>query len=198
MTQTTDASLEGKTLRLPGAAMTEPELDAWFVREVLPLEASLMQYLNRNWQDSSQVEDFRQDVYIKAYEAARNERPKSVRSFVFAIARNLLIDKVRRSQIVPIETAVDLDALNIAADEPGAERSVIARDELRLVKSALERLPKRCREAVTLRKIDGLSTREIAVRMGVSPRTVDAHLVEGYAHLADILYGQPDVADKKA
>lgn len=198
MTKTTDTGLEGETQRLPGAAMTEPELDAWFVREVLPLEASLMQYLNRNWQDSSQVEDFRQDVYIKVYEAARNERPKSVRSFVFAIARNLLIDKVRRSQIVPIETAVDLDALNIAADEPGAERSVIARDELRLVKSALERLPKRCREAVTLRKIDGLSTREIAVRMGVSPRTVDAHLVEGYAHLADILYGQPDVADKKA
>jgi RNA polymerase sigma factor (sigma-70 family) len=198
MTQTTDTSLEGETLRLPGAAMTEPELDAWFVREVLPLEASLMQYLNRNWQDSSEVEDFRQDVYIKVYEAARSERPKSVRSFVFAIARNFLIDKVRRSQIVPIETAVDLDALNVAADEPGIERSVIARDELRIVQSALERLPKRCREAVTLRKIEGLSTREIAVRMGISQRTVDAHLVEGYRHLADILYSQTDATEKKA
>jgi DNA-directed RNA polymerase specialized sigma24 family protein len=46
-------------------------LTASFVREVLPLEASLMQFLNRNWRDSSEVEDFCQDVYVKVYEAAR-------------------------------------------------------------------------------------------------------------------------------
>jgi len=198
MTKTTDNNREGETLRLPGTAMTEPELDAWFVREVLPLEASLMQFLNRNWRDSSEVEDFCQDVYVKVYEAARQEPPKSVRPFVFAIARNLLINKVKRAQIVPIETAADLDALNIAVDEPGAERSAIARDELRAVQSALERLPRRCREAVTLRKIEGLSMREIAARMGISLKTVDAHLVEGSALLADILYSQTDATRKKA
>ena len=101
--------------------MTEPELDAWFVREVLPLEASLMQFLSRNWQDRTEVEDFCQDIYVKVYEAARYDPPKSVKSFVFTIARNLLVDKVRRAQIVPIETAVDLEALNIAADEPTGE-----------------------------------------------------------------------------
>lgn len=198
MTKTTDNNREGETLRLPGAAMTEPELDAWFVREVLPLEASLMQFLNRNWRDSSEVEDFCQDVYVKVYEAARNEPPTSVRPFVFAIARNLLINKVKRAQIVPIETASDLDALNIALDEPGAERSAIARDELRLVQSALDYLPRRCREAVTLRKIEGLSMREIATRMGISLKTVDAHLVEGSALLADLLYSQTDASRKKA
>jgi len=197
MTKTTDNNREGETLRLPGAAMTEPELDAWFVREVLPLEASLMQFLNRNWRDSSEVEDFCQDVYVKVYEAARNEPPTSVRPFVFAIARNLLINKVKRAQIVPIETASDLDALNIALDEPGAERSAIARDELRLVQSALDCLPRRCREAVTLRKIEGLSMREIATRMSISLKTVDAHLVEGSALLADLLYGQTDASRKK-
>jgi len=105
---------------------------------------------------------------------------------------------VKRAQIVPIETASDLDALNIALDEPGAERSAIARDELRLVQSALDGLPRRCREAVTLRKIEGLSMREIATRMGISLKTVDAHLVEGSALLADLLYSQIDASRKKA
>jgi RNA polymerase sigma factor (sigma-70 family) len=198
MTKTTDNNREGEPLRFPGAAMTEPELDAWFVREVLPLEASLMQFLSRNWRDKSEVEDFCQDVYVKVYETARSEPPKSVKPFVFAIARNLLVDRVRRSQIVPIETASDLDALNIAVDEPGAERAAIARDEFRRVQSALDRLPRRCREAVTLRKIEGLSMREIATRMGISMNTVHVHLVEGSALLADILYAQTDDARRKA
>jgi len=197
MTETTDSNREDGVLRLPGAAMTEPELDAWFVREVLPLEASLMQYLNRNWRDKTEVEDFCQEVYIKVYEAARAEAPKSVKPFVFTIARNLLINRMKRSQIVPIETAVDLDALNVAADDPGAERTAIARDELRIIQAALERLPRRCREAVTLRKIEGLSMREIATRMGISHNTVHAHLVEGSALLADILYGQTSDARRK-
>jgi RNA polymerase sigma-70 factor (ECF subfamily) len=198
MTKTTDNNREGETLRLPGAAMTEPELDAWFVREVLPLEASLMQYLNRNWRDKTEVEDFCQEVYIKVYEAARTEAPKSVRPFVFAIARNLLINRMKRAQIVPIETAVDLEAMNLAADEPSAERAVIARDELRSVQAALEQLPRRCREAVTLRKIEGLSMREIATRMGVTLNTVNAHLVEGSALLADILYSDRPSHRRKA
>ena len=101
-------------------------------------------------------------------------------------------------QIVPIETASDLDALNIAVDEPGAERAAIARDEFRRVQSALDRLPRRCREAVTLRKIEGLSMREIATRMGISMNTVHVHLVEGSALLADILYAQTDDARRKA
>lgn len=198
MTKTTDNNREGETLRLPGAAMTEPELDAWFVREVLPLEASLMQFLNRNWRDKSEVEDFCQDVYVKVYEAARSELPKSVRPFVFSVARNLLINRMKRAQIVPIETASDLDALNIALDEPNAERAAIAHDELRRVRAALDQLPRRCREAVTLRKIDGLSMKEIAARMGISLKTVDAHLVEGSALLADILYARPDNGRRKA
>jgi len=198
MTGTADNNREGKPQRMPGAAMTEPELDAWFVREVLPLEASLMQFLSRNWQDKSEVEDFCQDVYVKVYETARNDPPKSVRPFVFAIARNLLIDRVRRAQIVPIETAVDLEAMNIAAEEPGAERSAIARDELRNVQTALDHLPRRCREAVMLRKVEGLSLREIAARMGISQNTVHAHLVEGSALLADILYGQKGETRRKA
>jgi len=198
MTETTDNNREDGILRLPGAAMTEPELDAWFVREVLPLEASLMQYLNRNWRDKSEVEDFCQDIYIKVYETARIEAPKAVKPFVFTIARNLLINRVKRSQIVPIETASDLDALNIAADEPSAERAAIARDELRVIQFALERLPRRCREAVTLRKIEGLSMREISTRMGISLNTVHAHLVEGSALLADVLYSLPNDERRKA
>jgi len=58
---------------------------------------------------------------------------------------------------------------------PGPNHSVAAREELRLLQSALDRLPPQCREAVVMRKIDGLSRKEIAARMGIAEITVRRH-----------------------
>ncbi len=48
--------------------------------------------------------------------------------FVFATARNLLIDRARREHIVSFEAVADLDALGVAIDEPGPDRTIIARE----------------------------------------------------------------------
>ena len=94
--------------------MNASDLDSWFVREVLPLESALTQFLRRSWRNRSDVDDLCQEVYVRVYEAAQKEIPDPVRPFVFAVARNLIINRVRREQIVPIESLGDLDALNIA------------------------------------------------------------------------------------
>ncbi len=171
-----------------GVAVTASSVGIWFAREVLPLEGALMQFLRRSWRNRSDVEDLCQDVYVRVYEAAQKQIPEPVKPFVFATARNLLINRVRREQIVPIESIGDLGALDIAADEPGPDRNVMAREELRRLQAALDSLPPRCREAVILRKIEGLSRREIAVRMGISEDTVHRHLTDGRYALADLLY----------
>jgi RNA polymerase sigma-70 factor (ECF subfamily) len=110
---------------------------------------------------------------------------------VFAIARNLLIDRLRRERIVPIEAVADVDALGLAADEPGPDRIVLARDALRRVQDALDHLPPRSRDVVVFKQIDGLSRREIAERMGISEETVKWHLATGMSTLADLFYGGP-------
>ena len=171
------------------------DVDAWFVREVLPLEAALTQYLRRNGRDSADLADLLQDIYLRIYEAASKELPKSsksnsTKSFVFATAHHLLVDRVRREKIIPIETVDNLDALDVAAEIPGPEAQVVARDELRQVQRAVDRLPQRAREAFTLHHIEGLSVREIATRMAISGRTVVGHLNEGLRTLANILYGE--------
>ena len=78
---------------------------------------------------------------------------------------------MRRERVIPIEAVGDLDALGVAFDAPGPDRSVIARDELLRLQGAIDRLPPRCREVVTLARIEGLTGREIAARMGVSEIT---------------------------
>jgi len=176
-----------------GAAIAASDVDAWFVREVLPLEAALMQYLQHNWRNKSDIADLRQDIYIRVYESALQGLPESPKAFVFSIARNLLIRRMRREQIIPFEAVSDFDALGSAIESPDPENTTIARDELRRLQHAVDRLPPRTREAFVMQQIEGLSRREIAERMGVSELTVKTHLRDAGRFLADMLYGeQPD------
>jgi RNA polymerase sigma factor (sigma-70 family) len=179
--------------RRVGAVIDASDVDEWFAREVLPLEAGLTQFLAHNWRNRNDLEDLLQDVYVRVYDSALKQIPDSARAFVFTTARNLLVDRVRREHVVPIEAVADLGALGVAIEEPGPERVVAARDELRLLQSALEKLPRRCREALVLRQMEGLSRRDIALRMGIGEETVKEYIAEGVRALADQLYGE--VAD---
>jgi RNA polymerase sigma-70 factor (ECF subfamily) len=189
MAEGSDTSRESAG-RDAGSLMTVSDAKAWFVREVLPLEPALMQFFRRSWRNKSDVEDMCHDVYVRVYEAACKEIPNPARPFVFSVARNLLINRVRREQIVSIDAVADLDALGIALDEPGPDRSAMARQDLQRLQEALDKLPPRCREAVVLRKIEGLGRREIAGRMGIAEATVAEYLAIGIDTLADLLHGE--------
>ena len=189
MTDNVDGNRESFRPHLASTAVSVAALRDWFVREVLPLEAALTQFLRHNWRNKSDIPDLVQEVYARVYEAARKEMPDQAKSFVFTTAHNLLIDRVRREKIVQFETVSELDTLAIAADEPAPDRSAIARDELRRLAVALDRLSPRTREVVTMRRIEGLARAEIAQRLGITEVTVKWHLNEGLRALADDLYG---------
>ncbi len=163
------------------------ELDIWFVSEVLPLELSLMRFLRRNWREESDMLDLRQEIYARIYESAARAMPDQVKPFVFTTARNLLIDRARRAQIVSIETVADLDSLELGVNELTPERHAAGRAELRMLQSALEALPPRCRRVVELRKIEGLSQRDVATQLGITEDTVERQVANGVRALADAL-----------
>ena len=184
---------KGTDLRGPGAAMMSSAVEEWFLREIFPLEGLLMHYLHLNWRNRSEIEDLRQEVYVRVYEAANKEFPAQPKAFLLRTAHNLLINRVKREQIVPIDAVADLDELGAAIEAPGPERSAIARDMLRRLQAALDRLPPRCREVVVLQRIEGLSRPEIAQRMGISQDTVSEHLANGMCVLAELLYGEAEL-----
>ena len=165
-------------------------VDAWFVLEVLPLESALLHFLRRSWRNKSDVEDFCHDIYVRLYEAACREIPRPTKPFVFAVARNFLINRSRHQHVVAIEAVADLEALGIPLDEPAADRTLIARQDLYLFQKALEQLSPRCRQVVIMRKIQGLSRPEIAARTGIVESTVSEYLANGMAALTDIVLGE--------
>lgn len=171
------------------AALVENSvLQHWFCNVVLPLEPALTVFIRRNWREQGEIVDIRQEIYERVLIGAQAGLPHHASGYLYTVARNHLSNRARREKIVSFDIVADLDAeLPGRAFEP--EPSLIARDELRQVLRGLEQLPPRCREVVQLRKIDGLSTREVADRMGISVDTVEKQLTLGIRALTDFLLG---------
>lgn len=163
-------------------------LDSWFTREILVHEQALERYLRRCWSHREDVHDLRQDIYVRVYEAAGKALPTAPKSFLFTIARNLMTDRLRRAKVVPIFTVGDFDGLNVLVEDDSLER-VSGRQALARLAAAFDRLPDRCREAVWLRRVEDLSQKAVAQRMGVSEKTVEKHLAKGVRLMANWYYG---------
>lgn len=148
----------------------------------------LERYLRRSWRDQCEVPDLRQDAYVRVYEAALREKPFNPKHFLFQVARNLMIDRSRRKNVVSFDSFADFDIEGVEGDQPDAEQSVAARQEIRMLMLALDQLPARCREVVTLRKVEGLSQREVAKRMGITEDTVERQVSIGVRLLKTLVH----------
>lgn len=157
------------------------------MQEILPLEYMLVGYIRKNTRDHDSVSDLRQDIYMKVYEAAEKEVPILAKPFLFAVARNQLIDHARRSQVASIVALGLPDNINDYVDELSPERYALARESMGRFARALADLPPRCREVFELRKIAGLSQRAVAEQLGITEGTVEKQIAKGVRFLADAM-----------
>jgi RNA polymerase sigma factor (sigma-70 family) len=159
-------------------------------------EAILCRYLMRVWPRKHEVQDLRQETYARVYQAAGVARPQSPKAFLFTTAHHLMTDRVRHERVVSIEAVGDIEALHVSIDELSAEDRVSAREELKRLADALDRLPPRCREVVWLRRVEGLSQKEAAQALGVSVKAIEQHMSKGGRLLAGyMLSGETSDSD---
>lgn len=143
--------------------------------------------------DLATAEDLVMDSFVRLYERSSETGPQSpiiyTKSYLFQMVRNASIDHLRRlSADGTPAAAVPLDALDALADipdrAPDEEQALQERSEREArLWSAIDRLPKACRNILLLSKRDGLKNREIADALGISLKTVEAQLTKAYATL---------------
>jgi RNA polymerase sigma factor (sigma-70 family) len=144
-----------------------------------------VRFLARAWPDPAEVDDLCHETYIRVYEAATHAFPTSPRGFLFATARHLMADRVRRGRVVSIELQEDLDALNVLIDEASPERLVGVRQDLWHLARAFESLPPKCRDVMWLLKVEELPQKEIAQRLNLTVKAVEKRVTNGYYLLED-------------
>lgn len=148
----------------------------WLARHVLPHEPALRAWLARRAPSGLEIDDIVQETYSILAALERVDHIQTPRNYMFEVAKSVFLQAVRRSRIIAFETITEVDRLEIPSDEPSPETITAHRQELSRIAALIAGLPRKCREAFTLRKVHGLSQREVAVRMGVSENTVEKHI----------------------
>jgi RNA polymerase sigma-70 factor (ECF subfamily) len=161
---------------------------AWIARNILPLEGDVRRWLMRHVRglERCDVDDIIQEAYAKLL-ATQLPEIVNPRAFFLTVAKNLVLEQARRARVVPMERLGDVEALRILADIPGPERQVSAREELERLLTAAESLPRQARRVFEMRKLLGLSQRDVAERLGISQRTVEHNLARALAQILDRL-----------
>jgi RNA polymerase sigma factor (sigma-70 family) len=165
----------------------EPELNRWFTEEVLPHEPALRAWLRGIFPTLTDVDDLVQETYVRVLRTQASTPITSSKAFLFTTARNLALDECRHRNVIGFEPLAEFDGLHVLEDKPGVSETVCRRQELELLTQAIQSLPERCRQVLTLRKIYGLSQKEIAAQLGISEHTVEAQVGNGVRRCADFL-----------
>jgi RNA polymerase sigma factor (sigma-70 family) len=151
----------------------------WFDEEVKPYEGALRAYLVKRFPTLPDHDDLIQETYARLWRAHADGRLTYVKAFLFTSARNVAIDSYRHRRVLEFEPVSDHAELPLLDEQPDVARSVERQHRLDLLIEAVRLLPQRCREVMMLRHLDGLSYKEIAARLSISPETVKIHLMRG-------------------
>src|SRR5262249_19033527 len=110
----------------------------------------------------------------------------SPRAYLFETARNLALNDLRRSRIAPIAEISQTDFLRARAQGANPEEQLLAQEELGRLNAVIMALAPHLRQAVLLCKMEGLTHREIAHRLGVTERSVRRYIADALVqcHLA--------------
>lgn len=165
----------------------DPALAQWFANEVQPHEQELRAYLHRKFSPQLEVDDLVQETYARLLKAHSLTPIKAPRAYLFTTARNIAKDFFRRSKVVPIDPVADPDVLPVFEDRAGIVEAVCSSQEIQMLAEGIQALPDRCRQIVTLRKLHGLSHREIGEQLGIAENTVNAQMAIGVIRLRDYL-----------
>jgi RNA polymerase sigma-70 factor, ECF subfamily len=133
--------------------------------------------------DRDAAETITQDCFLKAYRARESFRGDcSLSTWLMQIAVNLVRDYARSKQFQfwkrAQTSAVDVSEVTEFLKHPGssAESGVLAREQLKAVWTAVEKLSRMQREVFLLRFVEEMELREIAELMGMKESTVKSHL----------------------
>lgn len=144
--------------------------------------AFLLRLLTARTGSAAEAEDIFQEMYERLAGIDDADSIENVPAFLNRMAMNLAFDR-RRSQVRAVARDAEwLDATarvegeEAIADIPSAEDMAASRQELRLLREAIDTLPPQGRRVFEMHKLEGRPHADVAAQLGISRSAVEKHM----------------------
>lgn len=141
----------------------------------------------RMLRNQADAEDVTQDAFMRLWSIAPDwkQDQAQVSTWMYRVVRNLCIDRTRKHR----ESELD-EGLDAIDPTQGIDQKLQDQHRTVALSQALDALPDRQREAITLRHLDELANPEIADRMEISIEAVESLISRGKRALKSLLQGR--------
>jgi RNA polymerase sigma factor (sigma-70 family) len=140
---------------------------------------SLRRFIGRFVRSLPDVEDIAQEAFLRAYAVELGRPIEQPKSFLFRIAKHLALSELcRKSRQITDYISDFNDSAVVEPLESSAEDELSAEQVLTLHCEAIADLSAQCRQVYLLRKVHGLSHKEIAGELSIAVSTVEKHLMK--------------------
>ena len=131
--------------------------------------------------DMNIARDLAQDVFLKMWEKRDQIHIKqTIKSYLSQAIRNSCLNHIKSRK-----TWLEIDESYPLVDSNSNIVEHMAKEELQAkINAAIDTLPPACRTIFMLRRIDGLSLKEIAGHLDISPKTVENQITKARKILA--------------
>jgi RNA polymerase sigma factor (sigma-70 family) len=172
------------------SAQPQPASPAWAMSELFrEHNRALVSFLMTRVHDEDEAKEIAQEAYVRLLQLHQPVAAGFLRWYLFKIAKDLAVDRHRQRT-----TRDRIDSSRVLADFDSAsptECSVMASDELAVLRAALGELPPKCQRAFLLHRFEDLSTAEVGERMGLTDRMVRKYVRRALVYCRLRLAGVP-------
>lgn len=132
---------------------------------------ALCRFMHLYISDKAIVEELALDIFVYIWENKRDLQINlSLKSYIFQAGRNKCLNELRKRKLTVSLDEVDAELID-------ADLMSLEKEELyNLIQEAICSLPEKCREVFLLSREENLSNREIAGKLNLSVKTVEAQI----------------------
>ena len=133
------------------------------------------------------AEDLTQEVFVRVFRSLDSYVPGTFEGWLHRITVNCFLDQVRRRRLVRVD-ALDPAAGERLPDTTGGVEAEYARTHLEPdVRAALDALSPAFRAVVVLADVEGRTSTEVGLQLGIKPATVRTRLHRARAQMRALL-----------